>query len=343
MRSASGSTEQANPARRKRAGFAVLAALAAVALFGSPARAAEMPSAAVSWWGGRYFAPTGESLTVYVSHSYPVDEAMPREWAQFFAGLIHGPELRLLTVYVATAAEVVSICGDPDASGCYANQRLVMIGDSSSGEDPTEIAAHEYGHHVAHNRVNPPWSAIHWGTKRWASHAQVCARAAAGTVFPGNEDGRYRLNPGEGFAEAYRVLNEARAGGTLFAWSIVDHAFFPDAKALAAVEDDVVRPWTAPVTTTIAGRLRATGSRTWARALTTSLDGDVTVTLRVPLGGVYDLALLGADGRKVLARGLWSGTSTKTARFTVCGQRTLAIRVVARGAGGRFSLRVTGP
>ena len=40
-----------------------------------------------------------------------------------------------------------------------------------------------------------------------------CSKTAAGVLFPGAEDvARYSLNPGEAFAETYRVLNEQKLG-----------------------------------------------------------------------------------------------------------------------------------
>ena len=204
------------------------------------------------------------------------------------------------------------------------------------------MAAHEYGHHVADNRLNPPWRAVDSGTKRWASGANICARAAAGAVFPGDEGWHYELNPGEGFAEAYRVTNEARSGASTFSWPIVDGSFFPDVGARAAVEEDVLRPWTAPVTSTLTGRFSRPARATWTRRLDTPLDGDLAVVLRVPAGALYELEVRSAEGR-VRARGLWSGAREKTARFTVCGQRSLSLRVVPRGTPGRFSLSVSRP
>ena len=76
----------------------------------------------------------------------------------------------------------------------------------------------------AHARVRPPRrrsrgrtrrsQSVDYGTKRWASYENVCARKiAAGVLFPGAEDvAPYMLNPGEAFAETYRVLNEQKLG-----------------------------------------------------------------------------------------------------------------------------------
>ena len=130
---------------------------------------------------------------------------------------------------------------------------LVLPGELWGGITPEELARHEYGHHVAANRLNAPWPAADWGPKRWASHVGVCARAAAGTASPtSNTD--YERHPGEAFAEVYRVLNERRGGSTALTWSIVDDSFIPDAAALRAAEEDVTKPWLAPVKQTVAGR-----------------------------------------------------------------------------------------
>jgi hypothetical protein len=61
-------------------------------------------------------------------------------------------------------------------------------------------------------RTYPPWKALTRGTKRWATYAGACAKTAARRLVPGDERLKYRVNPGEGFAEAFRVLNELRAG-----------------------------------------------------------------------------------------------------------------------------------
>lgn len=199
-----------------------------------------------SWWGGPVVTSTGESVTVYVSSAFAQDESIRTGWAEFFAWLYHGRELADLKAYAAPLAEVGEICGNPQADGCYRQGGvLVFPGDAGEGMDK-EIAAHEYGHHVAANRSNDPWPAFDWGPKRWATSVGVCGRAAAGTVFPGDEGDHYELNSGEAFAEAYRVLNEQREGG---AWGglplVVDPTLAPDARSLAAALADVQQPWSA--------------------------------------------------------------------------------------------------
>ena len=71
-----------------------------------------------SAWGGPYTTSSGETVTVYASTSYPMDSALGQRWADFLAGLVHGSELALITVYLAPLNEVQTICGS-QAIGCY--------------------------------------------------------------------------------------------------------------------------------------------------------------------------------------------------------------------------------
>jgi hypothetical protein len=296
--------------------------------------------ASTAWQGGRVTSSRGEQLTVFVSNAYGVDQV--QRWADFFSALPHGTELGLLTAYVAPLEEVEAMCGG-DALGCYWSNRLVTIGGAVYSVSAEEVATHEYGHHIAFNRDNAPWLAVDWGTKRWASYTNICARQKAGSVYPGDEDAWYRLNPGEAFAEVYRVLVETKSGTSAFTWSLVDSSFLPDAGALRAAEEDVVKPWSAPSPTQVAARFRAKGPKTWTRKVATPLDGVFNLRLTMPQGALYDATVLGADGKTVMARTLWSGTGEKSATFQVCGERSLMIRVVRRGAPGRFSLAFARP
>lgn len=293
-----------------------------------------------TWQGGRMTSGTGEQLELFVSDAYGADQV--QRWASFFFAMPHGTELGLLTVYVAPLEEVGSLCGD-DALGCYWGNRLVTIGEAVDSVPAEEVATHEYGHHVAFNRDNAPWLAVEWGTKRWASYANICSRERAGSVHPGDEDSWYRLNPGEAFAEAYRVMAETKRGASAFAWSLVDSSFIPDAGALRAVDDDVVRPWSAPSPTGIVARFRSKGPKIWTRKVATPLDGIFSLKLTMPAGALYDATVLGADAKTVVARTLWSGTGEKSATSQVCGERSLTIRVVRRGVPGRFSIALTRP
>jgi hypothetical protein len=140
--------------------------------------------------GGVYTVASGEQVKVYVSESYPIDDSLNQHWAEFMAKLVHGNEISKLTVYVAPMPEVQALCHSTEADGCYLldQQEMVVSGETPPDGAPVEeIVAHEYGHHVALNRSNWPWQAALWGTKRWASYVQVCARVVAHTAFPGDE------------------------------------------------------------------------------------------------------------------------------------------------------------
>jgi hypothetical protein len=293
------------------------------------------------WHGGAFRTATGDTATIYVSDTYPEDQVLPQTWAEFFAALPHGRELASVLVRIAPLAEVELICG-AGALGCYRGGELVVTGEAAGGTTPEEVARHEYGHHVASNRSNPPWRAVDWGPKRWASVQRICSRTETGTAFPGDEADRYRLNPGEAFAETFRVLAERKAGAALSSWSIVDGSFYPGADALRAAEEDVTKPWTTPEKKTVRARFRADGPRRWLLPVTAPLDGELTAELRLPPGRLDTLELLTAEGR-VLARGLWAATSTRRLSFVICGQRRIALRVTRSGTPGRFDLTVTRP
>ena len=166
-------------------------------------------------------------------------------------------------------------------------------------------------------------------------------RVAAQTAFPGDEGLYYSHNPGEAFAEAYRVLNEVRGGGRSFSWTLADPSFSPDERELAAIEDDVLRPWAPSPQRVVTGRLRD-GARTWTHTIATPLDGDLELSLRMPLGAGHTLELL--DSRSaVVARGLWSGSGVRSLRFRICGQRSVRVRVGRAGGATRFQLRLNVP
>ena len=288
-------------------------------------------ASAAGFWGGEYVARSGERVTVYTSDSYPVDQSENQALADFLAGAIHGPELSTVTIYRMSQDEIDANCGDA-ALACYSleGRAILTPADDISPQVSREGALlHEYGHHVAGARRNTPWSAIDWGTKRWASYLNVCSLERRGEMFPGSQDReRYRLNPGEGFAEAYRVLNERQLGLQESSWQAVSLDFFPNATAFRLVREDVQRPWLRATTSSFAGRLAAGRSRTYRVA--TPLDGGLVV--RAPAG--LRLELLRGSSR--LKRG------TRSLAWPICGQRALRLRVTADRTTS-FRLRVTKP
>jgi hypothetical protein len=297
--------------------------------------------AARPWLRLQSRAAAGPGLKVAISPAYASDPDAMQRWTDFFTSLVHGPELELLDAYIAPPPEVEQICGD-EALGCYGSNHLVVMGEAYDGITAETVARHEYGHHVAANRLNPPWVAVDWGTKRWASVVSVCSRVAAGTAFPGDEDVNYELNPGEAFAESYRVLVETKGTGVGYDWPILDDSFRPTAETLAALREDVLHPWTGPAERTIRAKFLRR-SRTWTTSVATPLDGDLRLRVTTPGGGAEGVALLTGDGRTVLANGTWSTSGGKSIEYRVCGGRSVKVRVTRGGAAVRFTLRVQAP
>ena len=293
------------------------------------------------YWGGTYRTATGENVTVFASNSYPMDPALGQRWADFLSRLVHGPELSSVTVLLAPPREISRICGS-DAIACYSSRGGLLY---TPGEDPSEdfsaeaVIAHEYGHHVAANRSNSPWDALDYGPKRWASAMQVCAKAKDGDLAPGAEDPvQYEENPGEGWAETYRVLNQRKLGLPESPWDIVTTALFPTAAALSAAEQDVTAPWQSA---TDASR-RATlsrAARTRSFTFATPLDGSLKVTLRSSAG--LRVALDVYAGSKRVARAVGTGTLVRST--TVCGARSYRVRVQELRGRGSFSLALSRP
>jgi hypothetical protein len=179
------------------------------------------------------------------------------------------------------------------------------------------MVAHEYGHHIAASQRNDPWDAYDWGTKRWSSYEDVCARVAAGRFFPGDQGARYAQNPGEAFADAYRILNGGRGA------SPFDSRFTPDATSLQLLREDIEHPWRGAQTLV---RRAVAPARV---KIDTQLDGRFVATAR----GLRLKVLDAATGR-VLARGRGRVSAQ------VCGQDAVTVVVSGRG---RFGLRVARP
>ncbi len=274
-------------------------------------------------------------MRLYFSDAYPQDAARPARWVAFLGNLPHGRELSRLTVYFTSPDGVGLTCG-ADAYACYSadDQSIVTAGDDVEG-GPTadDLLAHEYGHHVAANRSNAPWVAADWGTKRWASYENVCAREREGSAYPGSESDHYTLNPGEAFAETYRALAD-HLRSLPFTWGLADPTFEPDANALALVRRDVLDPW-APSTVTRQGSLPAIG-RTKQLVVATPRDG--TVVLRLATRPRASVTLTTRPATRFRA-------SSNSYAGTICGEHRLTIRITSRTsvAAGRFTLHVLEP
>lgn len=307
-----------------------------------PLRPRVLQQTPITFRGGPVTASTGEVVDVRVSEALPLETATPEGWAEFIVGLTHGPELPLLTTFVVTFDEVQQICGSR-AAGCYGQNRMVVPGETAFDVTPEEIARHEYGHHVANHRQNAPWAAIDWGPKRWASAANVCARVSRREAYPGDQGSNYAHNPGEAWAETYRLMDERKAGIAPATWPIIAPSFFPTEGALVAAEADVLQPWTAQRTTTA---MRVFGSPTpkvWWIPVAAALDGEYRLSATLPANGTHEVALVAANRRTVLKRLQWTGQRVKRAEGTICGQRSLFVRVTQKGSLGRVRVSVTTP
>ena len=267
-----------------------------------------------------------------------------QRWADFLASAPHGTELSRVTVVLLPLDQVQALCG-AHSLACYSpdSELIVSPGSDPSPDVPaTDVLLHEYGHHIAQNRDNDPWPAVDYGPKRWASAKNVCQQTANGTLHPGDEDADYRLNPGEAWAETYRVYAERTLGLPVVPWTIVSSSFYPDDAAFAAAAADVDDPWTGSATATVSGKLaakqKAAGSR--SRRRTTER---FSLGLRNRTKSTLKLRLVNRAGSAVAASSVAAG-KTKTLRASICGQRVLQLQVSRTTTGaGAYSATISKP
>jgi hypothetical protein len=284
---------------------------------------------------GTYTTADGIAVRVVFAGLAVPDALAGQSTADFLDTLLHGPELGTLTVDLAPFATVQRTCGIA-ALACYFPSREMLFIPTALPpgiEVPLEqILAHEYGHHVSASRSNPPWRAVDWGPKRWATYMGVCPHTLSGEMFPGDEGAAYELNPGEGWAESFRLANSLRIGTWPdIGWPIVDDVFKPNATALALVEQDVLAPWTAPVSRKVSVSLKRGQSR--RLRIGSALDGTATASVTGPAG--IRIAFAGGRGSRQSASG-------RSASTTVCGGRVTNVTLNAKRA-GRFLLTYSVP
>jgi hypothetical protein len=286
---------------------------------------------ATAEWGGPTVATDGETVTIYFSDTYPVDQALALRWADFMTSLVHGPELSTVSIHLAPLAEVQRACG-AQALACYLQHSAMIYApadDPQPGTSAKGVLIHEFGHHIANSRVNPPFTSVDYGTKRWATYENVCARTVTGELYPGAEDARhYMLNPGEAFAESYRLLNEERLGLPQEPWTIVTTSLFPDTTALSLLGQDVLTPWTTNASHQVVAKLSA-NVRTRTFTFSTPYDGTLSVVPHQSGRAKVGVSLL-SNGSSVAAESFRHATGTSLSR-TICGVRTYKVRVRLTG------------
>ena len=289
-------------------------------------------------FSGSYTAD-GMKIKIAISPSYSANAAKAQSWADFLASLPQSGDAATMTVYFAPLREMQRACG-PDAFGCYDpnDSLLVLLGEPApDGASVEEIAAHEFGHHIANNRDNAPWSADSWGPKRWATKLKVCQGVRGRTMFPDDQGDNYGRNPTEGWAEAYRVS----AGQNPTDWSIVSDIFRPDAATQKIALLDATSPWPGNVAKTVSGSFKSRAAAVKRIKLSVPLDGRVSVSAST--GGMrVALDLFDATDRKRLASSA-AASRASSLRSDVCGQRTVVVHLKRSAGSGSYKLTTSLP
>ena len=261
------------------------------------------------------------------------------EVASVLGGLVHGPELDRLSVYLATPTELEQVCG-ATVVACYSPSRREMF---VAGEDRSvagvsrEFAiAHEYGHHIANSQRGDLLAPMQGGTIRWATHERVCQLTRAGKLYPGDQDAHYWENPEEAFAQSYAYLNNP----TRMPWQ---YASFlrPTLQSFLEIRADVLSPWQGPTKEVWSGITDA--SRSASRILRTELDGMVSANLEAPSGDALSIGLRDPFSRQVLARSDAKEGGGAAIAFANCGRRELLLEVLGPEPSSPFRMMVASP
>lgn len=316
-------------------------------VLGEPGAAAARISASAS--SQRYSINDGSEDTIAVSVTdacaASCDTVDPQGIANFVGTLIHGDEVSLLSVQLDTEFQLGFDCGF-GAEACYfvGDNKIVIGGYKEPDGDGATlefVLAHEYGHHVAANRMMPrPFGpAVDWGPLHWASLEDVCQGRRHGRLHPGDEGENYFENPGEAFAEAFAHY---RFPELSVRWRYLS-ALKPDAAALRAIEEDTLTPWQGRTSFVLAGRVPARGEGAAVESLRTPLDGMVSLRPSSLRRHGYELALRSRAGR--LLRPARHGLGPQNQLdYAICGQPRLRLLITStRAHGGPFRLQIQRP
>lgn len=282
------------------------------------------------------------SLLVSVSDDYTgVTRADVQDYVDANFGWLtnpssHGYEVSRVSVRVETPQGMQSRCGSTQALACYSPnlERMIVTGEETpEGQAPLPfVAAHEYGHHIAYNRVSPyPFYSGTVGPPHWATYERVCPLTLQGRLFPGDQDDHYEQNPGEGWAEAFAF----RLFPNTVSWGYTP-LLKPGVRAFGAVRHDVQAPWKGTARKTVSWRVGPGRPRTKRFRLTTLLDGEARIKLS------------GAPRARFVIRRYLSGRFIRRtrARYTksfLCGNRRAEFRVTRVSGSGRVRATISRP
>jgi hypothetical protein len=181
------------------------------------------------WYSATVNGVTGK-LRVYASNAFPTwNEGLNRKWARRFVALPHGKELSQLTVFLSPYNEVSldDVCGT-DADSCYdSDTNMMYLAVDQPESDPYQVAMHEYGHHLATFLGTNEWEAVDMGPRHWAAAADVRALTKQHRLWPGDQDEHWFENPGEIWAETYRVVASNFVGVRPDPWDSVEDTWNP--------------------------------------------------------------------------------------------------------------------
>ena len=300
----------------------------------------------VSWKGGLYAVSSSGSpvsVCVYTSTAFTYRAAVNSDWAAFFANLPHGSEITQLTVYIAPISQITAgyLCG-PMADSCYdpGLGAMYLTGETPpDGANIQQIAAHEYGHHIASWRLNTPWDALNNGPKHWATSAAVCDQTRKKKMFPGDEGAHYEDNPSEIWAETYRVYATSVIGTVLDPWEILSPQWEPVAANLTAAAADTLRPWLKQQKKTLTGHLGSSGSQKYVTSIPFPLDGRLDATGSVKSSLRIKVAVQSSSGAYLTA----SSSLSSRASVNVCSSPTAKVTVTRLSGSGTWTLQLQSP
>ena len=298
--------------------------------------------------GGVYQVTSNGSnvrVRVYTSRSFKTwSAATNRMWAQRFADMPHGSEISKLTVYLSPFSEISSewVCGFR-ADSCYDPNDGVMYLSGErppDGSDMSQIAMHEYGHHIANHRSNVPWDSVNWGPKYWSSAQQVCVNTRQSRMWPSDAANHYEDHPGEIWAETYRLVASAAIGVKSDPWEILSPIWNPASRPdlLTAAGKDVSQPWPGPRLLKKTGTFATPGPAEQLTVLPMALDGEVTASISTSGGLKASVSIRDTSTGKVIGP-----SSASRARATACGVSSVTIVVKRTSGRGSWSLDIRHP